>query len=46
MSDHINQSEVEFLPRYLMHSISEHRIYFYSEKVSNSSLYIHIFTPI
>ena len=33
LTDKINQSEVEFSPRYVMHNLNEHRIYFYSDKV-------------
>ena len=34
VSDQLNQSDVEFVPRYLIHNTLEHKLYFYSEKVN------------
>ena len=34
LADQINQSEVDFAPRFVVHNKNEHRIYFYSDKVT------------
>ena len=34
LADQINQPDVEFTPRFVVHNKNEHRIYFYSDKAS------------